>query len=332
MITMRVGMVGAGYIAGRHAENLARLPGVELVAVADPQADRAEALAARSGARAYAAPERLLEVPGLDALYVCVPPAAHGDLELAALDRGLPLLVEKPLAADLATAERVAAAVRAAGLPVSTGYHWRYLDILERARELLADRPVRMVLGAWLDKAPRTPWWGQQRLSGGQTVEQVTHLLDVSRVLVGEVADLHAVGARGAGGPGDILDVCTAAVRFASGAVGSFSSTCVLSRGHRIGVELFAPGLALTLTETALVVDDGSGPTVHEASVDPMLREDRAFLDAVRGVGDDVRAPYHEALRTHRLAVAVGDAARSTAPTDTAPTATAPTTPGPAGG
>jgi myo-inositol 2-dehydrogenase / D-chiro-inositol 1-dehydrogenase len=61
-----------------------------------------------------------------------------------------------------------------------------------------------------------------------------------------------------------------------------------------------------------------------------MLLEDRAFLDAVRGVGDDVRAPYHEALRTHRLAVAVGEAARSTAPTS-APTPT-PTAPGPADG
>jgi predicted dehydrogenase len=193
------------------------------------------------------------------------------------------------------------------------GYHWRYLDTLQLARELLRDRPPRMLLGAWLDRAPGTPWWGRQRLSGGQTVEQVTHLLDVGRVLAGEVVSLHAEGARGEGGPGDILDVCTAAVRFDSGAVGSFSSTCVLRRGHRIGVEVMAPGLALTLTETELVVDDGTGPVVHEPAVDPMAAEDRAFVDAVLGRTSDLRAPYAEALRTHRLAVAIASAAEESA-------------------
>jgi myo-inositol 2-dehydrogenase / D-chiro-inositol 1-dehydrogenase len=310
---LRIGIVGAGYIAGRHAGYLVQLPEVDLVAVADPQLGRAEQLAARVGAQAVADADELVSHAELDALYVCVPPSAHGDLEVAALDRGLPLFVEKPLAVDVGTAERVAAAVAASGVTVATGYHWRYLDTLERALDLLRERPPRMLLGAWLDKAPGTGWWGQQRLSGGQTVEQATHLLDVARLLAGDVVTLHAEGARGEGGPGDILDVCTAAVRFDSGAVGSFSSTCVLRRGHRIGVEVFAPGLALTLTEEQLVVDDGSGPVVHEPEVDPMARQDRAFVDAVLGRGDDVRAPYAEALRTHRLAVAIATAAQASA-------------------
>ena len=311
MSRLKIAIAGAGYIAGRHADHLAALPEVEVVAVADPQVERAEKLAVRVGARALPDATELLQDPGLDALYLCVPPSAHGDLEIAALDRGLPLFIEKPLAVDVGTAERVAAAVAAAEVPVSTGYHWRYLDTLEHAQKLLSDRPPRMLLGAWLDKAPRTPWWGQRQLSGGQTVEQVTHLLDVARVLAGEVVSLHAEGARGDGGPGDILDVCTAALRFDSGALGSFSSTCVLSGGHRIGVEIFAPGLALTLTEERLIVDDGSGPVVHEPTVDPMAREDRAFVDAVLGRADDVRAPYAEALRTHRLAVAIATAAEA---------------------
>jgi predicted dehydrogenase len=325
---LRIAIAGAGYIAGRHAGHLADLPDVEVVAVADPQTERARQLADRVGARALADAVDLVHDPEVDALYLCVPPSAHGDLEIAALDRGLPLFIEKPLAVDVGTAERVAAAVAAAGVPVATGYHWRYLDTLERARELLDGRPPRLLLGAWLDKAPRTPWWGQQRLSGGQTVEQVTHLLDVARVLAGEVVSLHAEGARGDGGPGDILDVCTAALRFESGAVGSFSSTCVLHGGHRIGVEVFAPGLALTLTEDRLIVDDGSGPVVHEPAVDAMAREDRAFVDAVLGRGDDIRAPYAEALRTHRLAVAIATAAEATAPSEgsraAAPQGTAP--------
>lgn len=308
-MTTRVGLVGAGFIAGRHVDALTAIDGVTVAGIADPRGDRAEVLAARAGAAAYAHWADLLDVERLDALYVCVPPHAHGAVEEAAIDRGLPLFVEKPLAADLATAERLAGRIDAAGLRTAVGYHWRYLDTLEAARELLADAPARMVLGAWLDRAPRAAWWARQDGSGGQTVEQATHLFDVARVLVGEVDSGWATGSRSPDGPGDILDVCTAALRFSTGAVGSFSSSCLLPRAHRIGIELVAPGLGLWLTEHQLVVTDADGERTVDREVDPFLAEDRAFVAAVRGEGDDVRTSYREALRTHRLAVAVATAA-----------------------
>ena len=308
-MTTRIGLVGAGFIAGRHLDALARIEGVTVAGVTDPRADRAEVLAARAGAAAHAHWADLLDVERLDALWVCVPPHAHGPVEEAAVERGLPLFVEKPLAADLETAERLAGRIADAGLPTSVGYHWRYLDTLETARGLLAGSPARMVLGAWLDRAPRVDWWARQDGSGGQTVEQATHLFDVARVLVGEVEGGWATGSRSPEGPGDVLDVCTAALRFSSGAVGSFSNSCLLPRAQRIGVELVAPGLGLWLTEHQLVVTDADGERTVHRGVDPFAAEDRAFVAAVRGEGDDVRTSYREALRTHRLAVAVATAA-----------------------
>lgn len=308
-MTTRIGLVGAGFIAGRHLDALAGIEGVTVAGVADPRADRAEVLAARAGAAAYAHWADLLDVERLDALWVCVPPHAHGPVEEAAVERGLPLFVEKPLAADLGTAERLAGRIEDAGLPTSVGYHWRYLDTLQTARDLLAGSPARMVLGTWLDRAPRVDWWARQDGSGGQTVEQATHLFDVARVLVGEVEAGWATGSRSPDGPGDILDVCTAALRFASGAVGSFSNSCLLPRAHRIGVELVARGLGLWLTEHQLVVTDADGERTIDREVDPFEAEDRAFVAAVRGGGDDVRTTYADALRTHRLAVAVATAA-----------------------
>jgi myo-inositol 2-dehydrogenase / D-chiro-inositol 1-dehydrogenase len=308
-MTTRIGLVGAGFIAGRHLDALSAIEGVAVAGVADPRADRAEVLAARAGAAAYAHWQDLIDVERLDALYVCVPPHAHGEVEEAAVERGLPLFVEKPLATDLPTAEALADRIDGAGLLTSVGYHWRYLDTLETARELLAEAPARMVLGTWLDKAPRVDWWARQDGSGGQTVEQATHLFDVARVLVGEVAGGWATGSRSAEGPGDILDVCTAALRFTSGAIGSFSNSCLLPRAQRIGVELVAPGLGLWLTEHQLVVTDADGERTVHRGVDPFAAEDRAFVAAVRGEGDDVRTTYREALRTHRLAVTVATAA-----------------------
>jgi predicted dehydrogenase len=313
-VTTRIGLVGAGFIAGRHVGSLTAIDGVAVTGIADPRTDRAERLAERAGARAYADWRQLLDDQRLDALYVCVPPFAHGPVEEAAVAAGLPLFVEKPLALDLATAERLAARIAAARLLTAVGYHWRYLDVLERARELLAAAPARLVLATWLDRAPRVDWWARQAGSGGQTVEQATHLFDAARVLVGEVVEGAAVGGRSPDGPGDIQDACTAAVRFDTGAVGTFSNTCLLPRGGRIGLELVAPGLGLQLTEHRLVVADADGERVVERGADPVEREDRAFVAALRGEGDDVRAPYAEALRTHRLVTAVADAAAAGGP------------------
>ncbi len=317
-MTTRIGLVGAGFIAGRHVDSLTALDDVRITGIVDPVPERVGALADRAGAAAYPGWQQLLDAEELDALYVCVPPHAHGGVEDAAVDRGLPLFVEKPLAVDAATALRLAGRIAGSGLLAAAGYHWRYLDTLATARSLLQDAPARLVLATWLDKAPRVDWWASQDRSGGQTVEQATHLFDVARCLVGEVEGGSAVGSRSGNGPGDILDVCTAALRFENGAVGSFSNSCLLPRRGRIGIELVAPGLDLWLTEHTLTVGDAQGERTVERRVDPIAAEDRAFVDAVRGTGDDVRAPYADALRTHLLATAVAEAAVEGGPIDLA--------------
>jgi predicted dehydrogenase len=313
-MTTRIGLVGAGFIAGRHVDALTAIDGVAVAGIADPRADRVGPLAERAGATAYGSWQDLLDGERLDALWVCVPPFAHGDVEEEAVRRRLPMFVEKPLATDLATAERIAGLVAGAGLLAAVGYHWRYLDTLEEARRLLAGNPARLLLATWLDRAPRVDWWVRQAGSGGQTVEQATHLFDAARLLAGEVTDGWAAAARSTEGPGDIQDVCTASLRFAGGALGTFTNTCLLPRGGRIGLEVVAPGLGLFLTEHRLVVSDADGVREAERAVDPFLAEDRAFVAAVRGEGDDVRAPYAEALRTHRLVTAVAAAARDGGP------------------
>jgi myo-inositol 2-dehydrogenase/D-chiro-inositol 1-dehydrogenase len=107
-----------------------------------------------------------------------------------------------------------------------------------------------------------------------------------------------------------VLDVSTTTLRFASGAVGSVSSSCLLRRGHRIGLELICEGLALELSETTLVIDDGRSRQVVEAARDARAAADRDFVSAVRGQPAAVRAPYAEALRSHRIALAAARAAR----------------------
>jgi predicted dehydrogenase len=307
MTVTRIGVLGAGVIARRHVRTLARFADARVCAVADVQVDRARELAVGVGARAYDDARAMLDREGLDAVYVCVPPFAHGDLDLELVRRGLPMFVEKPVAADLATAERVASAVEQAGLVTGVGHHWRWLDTVERAQELLADRPARLATGYWLDATPPISWWQRQDGSGGQFVEQATHVVDLARLLVGEVEEVFAYTARtsrAAFPDMDTADVTAASARFSTGAVGSFAATCLLGWPHRVGLHLFGDGIALELSEKELRIDLGEGPAVLSASGDPFEREDRAFLDAVQGHPDRTRTTYAEALRTQRVTTA----------------------------
>ena len=315
--TLRIAFVGAGAVAARHATALQTFDDAHVVAVADPLVERADELAAGWGAAVYSDVRDMLERARPDALYICVPPFAHGEPEAAALDAGVPFFVEKPLACDLETAEAIAAAVARTGLITATGYHWRYLDTVERAAALLRERPPRLVLGFWLDKVPPPAWWSMRANSGGQVIEQATHLLDVARILVGEVEEVSAISARTPRidyPDADVDDVSAATLRFAGGAVGTLAATCLLRWKHQAALQLFADGLAVEVTETDLTIESGDGAFREVPQVDAKTQSDRVFLDAIRSGENHVRTAYPEALRTHRLACAVAQSAEERRP------------------
>ncbi|MDH7571157.1 MAG: Gfo/Idh/MocA family oxidoreductase, partial [Armatimonadota bacterium] len=97
----KIGFIGAGGNAQGHMQRVAELPGARIAAVCDVAADRAEAAAAKYGAKAYTQYERMLGEEDLHAVYVSVPPFAHYDAEILAAERGLHLFVEKPVALTL---------------------------------------------------------------------------------------------------------------------------------------------------------------------------------------------------------------------------------------
>jgi myo-inositol 2-dehydrogenase / D-chiro-inositol 1-dehydrogenase len=314
MNQVRVGVIGAGAVAARHVASLRRLDDVNVVAVADPLMERALALADVADATAFSDIDALIAEVAIDAAYVCVPPFAHGEPEHALIEADIPLFVEKPLAIDIRTAETIAAAIERKNLVSATGYHWRYYDTVERAVALVASRPVGLAVGSWLDKVPPPPWWRDVSRSGGPVIEQATHVLDLLRVLVGEVVSVHAVGARlDRGLDGNVDDASVATLRFDNGTVGSLLSTSLLHWKQWAGVELYADGVALRLGEEVLeVVQNGEERTQFAPTVDAKSAADRAFITAVRsGNTSAVRASYTEALRTHRLACAVTEAART---------------------
>ena len=312
--SVRLGFIGAGGIAHRHFGVLETMPDVAVVAVTDPDAARAEEAARRMGARSYADHEAMLAAEDLDAVYICIPPFAHGPAERACIAAGLPFFVEKPLSLDVDLATQIAAEVEAAGLITAVGYHWRYLDTMDEARAHLASNPAHLMQGFWIDQTPPPEWWWREDRCGGQVVEQATHIIDAARFLAGDVTEVFGMAARRDRDDFGGLTVPTATaatIRFASGAIANLSATCLLRWNHRVGLHVFSDALALEITDHDLMVDVGRGRPVRQADGDPVWREDRDFVEAVMGRENRIRCPYAEALLTHRVALAVSQSAQT---------------------
>src|SRR5262249_39514136 len=174
--------------------------------------------------RAYNDFRPMLDREELEAVYVVVPPHAHTGAEILAAQKGCALFVEKPIANSLETAQEIAAAIDQAGIVNSVGYHMRYQESTDRAREALQDKTIGMLIGYWMGGMPGVAWWRRLEESGGQFVEQTTHIFDLARYLAGDVTEVYAnatVRALQDVERFNVTDVGAANLKFKSGAIGT---------------------------------------------------------------------------------------------------------------
>jgi predicted dehydrogenase len=300
---MRIAVIGPGGIARAHLNALKDEPNVEIVGHVARSLENAQAAADEWGGKAYDRCQQLLDEQTPDAVWICVPPDAHGPLELALIERGISFLVEKPLDADCATAEGIAEAVERSGLPAAVGYHMRGFDTLPRVVEVLREHPARMVVGQWLTITPPPAWWSDPQRGGGQMVEQATHLIDLARYLVGEGKVVASLASESYGNPG-VPGASAALIRYQSGAIGSFSATHLLPRSTQVSLTLVCERLRVEITAKRVLIDRG-GDDIEEIPVqqDPYAVENRAFLQALRtGDRSHILCSYAEGLKSHQLA------------------------------
>jgi len=134
---IRVGVIGAGYIASWHADAIKATPGAQLVAVCDQSNDAAESLARGYGARAFVSVEDLIEANVCDAVHILTPPTSHRDLTLQCLKAGLHVLVEKPVALSGNEAADMHAAATEAGRVLAAGHNFLGLPSYERLKNMM---------------------------------------------------------------------------------------------------------------------------------------------------------------------------------------------------
>ncbi len=300
---IKLAMIGTGLIAQRHLNAFRQIDGAQIVGHVGTTQAKADAAAAQWGGRGYTEIDALIAAEQPDAVWITVPPDQHGALEYALLDAGIPFLVEKPLSADRATAETIGDAIARKNALVGVGYNWRAMDTLPAVRAEIAQNPVRMMVGAFHVNTPSTAWWIDQAQSGGQMVEQATHLIDLARALVGEGTLICAQGSwfeREAYPTANIAGVNAAMLRFGD-VIGTVTATCILAKGSKAQLQLICEQQLITITRDG-VIYEGKTERAESVQIDTYEAQNRAFLDAVRS-GDPalVYSSYADALQTHRL-------------------------------
>jgi predicted dehydrogenase len=299
----QIGFIGAGGIAGRHLETLKSQPDVQIAALCDVNEAAAHAKADQYGGRVYTDWRPLLETEELDALFICVPPFAHGEMELAAIARGLPLFIEKPIALDVAMAAPILRAVGEADLLTVVAYKYRWDEHVQRAKQMLELRTHGLVVGNFWTSMPGAPWWRVQEQSGGQMVEQTTHQVDLARYLCGDITHVQAFETHQAMHTvvpdATAADAATANVRFASGAVGNISNTYMLGGGGSSSLNVLAHGLRVLIDGGTLRWWGEDGPGELENPANGYVGEVEAFLAAVqKGDKSRIFSDYADAFRT----------------------------------
>lgn len=310
MALVNIGFVGVGGIAQAHLNNLKEMDDVAITAMTDVDENRLEEACAAYGATGYRSVDQMFGEANFDAVYICVPPFAHGPAEKAALERGIPMYVEKPLSVDAGLPEEIGAEIRRTGLIAAVGFQLRYISTAQRLRDALAGRTLGLVRGVYACPLVQTPWWKKQELSGGQLVEQAIHVVDLIRFLtqdeVSTVFSKAETRVHTQVPDLDIADVTATTLTFESGAVGSLTNTCALPGGFTLELDIVADGLRGRWTMNQLELVDTAGSNVYESDgTSPMALADRAFVDAViKGSDEGLLSTYEDALKTHRVVMA----------------------------
>jgi len=193
MNKIRTAILGCGQFAHRHAKNLVSLEtDISLVAFSDHHIENAikfRDLYTHGEAEVYEDFRDLIENTGINLLVVTVPPFAHsGEVEMAA-SHGIHVFVEKPIALTSDHAWQMVDAVESAGVKSQVGFMFRFGEAVEYVKSLIGSGSAGepgLMSARYFCNSLHTPWWRDRNKSGGQLVEQVIHMVDLLRYLMGE--------------------------------------------------------------------------------------------------------------------------------------------------
>jgi predicted dehydrogenase len=291
MQPLRVAAIGVGHLGRHHARILAQLPTASLVAVVDINAARAAEIASASGARAYSDFREILDA--VDAVSIAVPTESHVQVAVPFLERGIPALVEKPLARSVAEADQLIDVARRSGAVLAVGHTERHNPAVQAALPLVTN--PRFI------EVHRLGVFPERSLDIDVIFDLMIHDLDVVSALVG--SDVVAVEAVGVPVLTPRVDIANARLKFASGCIANITASRI-SRDRVRKIRFFQRDAYLSIDYAAREVEayrlartDGERPTIEGGKL-PVPQEEPLKLEL---------ADFIEAIRSRRTPLVTGE-------------------------
>jgi UDP-N-acetyl-2-amino-2-deoxyglucuronate dehydrogenase len=230
MSAIRTALIGCGKVGQIHASALANLSESQFVGVCDANADRASVFGARYNVQAFCDLETMLREAQPQVVVICTPHPLHAKPAIQAAERGVHVLVEKPMAARLADCDAMLEAAQRGGVVLGVISQRRFYEPALRVKEALdAGKIGKPILGvfemfSWRDRAyyQSDPWRGRWDTEGGGVlVNQSPHMLDLLQWYMGDIEEVSGMWANLNHPYIEVEDTALAILRFKSGALGS---------------------------------------------------------------------------------------------------------------
>ncbi len=305
---IKIGLIGAGKFAIGHLNSLTKMEGVKIVSICDVDIQRARTAAQKYGAAAYTDYRLMVESETIDALYICVPPFAHQDMEILAAKKGIHLFVEKPVHLNLKEAKRISSVIKKADIISCVGYQYRYSDVTDRLKKYLEGKEIGFFTGNWIETIPRDrAWWWVKEKSGGAENSFITHLIDLSRYLFGEVKEVFALSRDGLmKGIEDynIHDASIITLHFQNGIIGTMASSIFFKSdfARKISLEIYCPETVVEYNfcqEHKVKIIEENGIKEMKSSKRKDHSIDEVFIKAVKKKDPSgIKSTYQNAVKT----------------------------------
>ncbi|HEV2569553.1 Gfo/Idh/MocA family oxidoreductase [Sphingomonas sp.] len=307
-MTLRVGILGNGGIAARHAGAVAKLPEqMTLLAVSGRNIERVRAFTDQHAGKPFTCVEDMLDF-GIDLLIDTAPPYSRAGESMVAAKAGVHLLVEKPIALDMATADALVES--AAGVKAAVGFMYRQGEAVRRwtAEDT---GPVGLMTGIYHCNALHAPWWRVREQSGGQVLEQLIHIIDLVRLFMGEPDTVYSRTANlfhRETPDYDVQDVSAIIFGWDDGRLASLTANNIAVPGQWVkGWSLFAKRATAHFSDWNNAAFKRTAPEVKEecwsSGCDPFVAQ---LADLAAAIRDDrpPLVPIAEGAATLRLALA----------------------------
>ena len=288
---------GAGFIGKIHGANIANHPNAELTYIYDINAEAAEQLASKLGAKVAASPDEIW-ASDVDAVLIASSTNTHADLLNGAIRANKPIYCEKPIDLDINRVKDVVQQAQNIDLPILIGFSRRYDANHLGVREALQNGDIgTLEMMHITSRGPQPPPLSYVKVSGGQFRDQTIHFFDMLRWLSGEdPVEVYATGAAlidpAIGEAGDV-DTSMAILKFASGALCHIDCSRRAGYGYDERVEVFGskgmavserkPRRGVTLYQGEKVISDGLHPGWFERMEPTFYQALDAFIKAVHG-------------------------------------------------